>query len=92
MLGVIAMQKGDLPRAIDSLHKAIASDPAEGMAHANLGLALMASSQPDKALAAFQKATSIEPSVEIDKKSLFRGTDTRQPACACPHADRLEPA
>jgi hypothetical protein len=27
----------------------------------------------------------------IDKKSLFRGTDTRPPACACPHADRLEP-
>ncbi|NCC59225.1 MAG: AAA family ATPase, partial [Synergistales bacterium] len=25
----------------------------------------------------------------IDKKSLFRGTDTRPPACACPHADRL---
>ena len=27
----------------------------------------------------------------IDKKSLFRGTGTRPPACACPHADRLEP-
>lgn len=29
--------------------------------------------------------------VPIDKKSLFRGTGTRPPACACPHADRLEP-
>ena len=28
---------------------------------------------------------------QIDKKSLFRGTGTRPPACACPHADRLEP-
>jgi uncharacterized membrane-anchored protein YjiN (DUF445 family) len=29
--------------------------------------------------------------LKIDKKSLFRGTGTRPPACACPHADRLEP-
>jgi hypothetical protein len=32
-----------------------------------------------------------EPLAVIDKKSLFRGTGTRPPACACPHADRLEP-
>ena len=37
---------------------------------------------------AFLRTDDIEP---IDKKSLFRGTDTRPPACACPHADRLEP-
>lgn len=39
---------------------------------------------------AFLLASSREKGI-IDKKSLFRGTGTRPPACACPHADRLEP-
>jgi hypothetical protein len=37
------------------------------------------------------KTSTILVIIAIDKKSLFRGTDTRPPACACPHADRLEP-
>ncbi len=37
------------------------------------------------------KPDGVKQPGSIDKKSLFRGTGTRPPACACPHADRLEP-
>jgi hypothetical protein len=39
----------------------------------------------------FDTPYALKLRLHIDKKSLFRGTDTRPPACACPHADRLEP-
>jgi tetratricopeptide (TPR) repeat protein len=64
MLGVIAMQKRDLPRAIDLLQKAVAADPEAGMAYANLGIALLDSAQTEQALATFDKATALEPSLE----------------------------
>jgi len=44
----------------------------------------------EKAISEAQQASQLQIE-RIDKKSLFRGTGTRPPACACPHADRLEP-
>jgi tetratricopeptide (TPR) repeat protein len=76
MLGVIAMQADkDMPRAIGLLRQAVEADPEVGMAYTNLGIACMESGQPEPALAAFDKAVVLEPSVEA-----FFGRGTAQAA------------
>lgn len=62
MLGVMATQQRDLPRAIDLLRRAVASDPEAGMAHTNLGVALVEAGQPELALASLDRGVALEPS------------------------------
>lgn len=65
MLGVIAMQADkDMIRAIGLFRQAIEVDAQVGMAYTNLGIACMEAGQPEPALAAFDKAAALEPSVE----------------------------
>lgn len=64
MLGVLTLQKRDWPAAIALFEQAIDSDPEVGMAHTNLGLACVEAGQVDKALVHFDKAVTLEPSVE----------------------------
>ncbi len=64
MLGVIALQKRDLPAAIGLLTRATEADPEAGMAWTNLGLACLQSGRPDEALPHLEKGWELEPSAE----------------------------
>src|SRR5215475_13035489 len=57
--GVIALQRGEDERALDLLDEAIRLDPADGDAHANLGLLLLNARQLPQALAAYAAAVTI---------------------------------
>src|SRR5262249_41127973 len=59
--GVIALQRGEDERALDLLDEAIRLDPADGDAHANLGLLLLKARQLPQALAAYAAAVTIRP-------------------------------
>jgi tetratricopeptide (TPR) repeat protein len=59
--GVIALHRGEDERALDLLEEAIRLDPADGDAHANLGLLLSKARQHAQALAAYAAALTVQP-------------------------------
>jgi len=59
--GVIALQRGDDERALDLIEEAIRLNPADGEAHANLGLILLKGRQYPQALAAYASALTLRP-------------------------------
>jgi tetratricopeptide (TPR) repeat protein len=59
--GVIALHRGDDERALDLIEEAIRLNPADGEAHANLGLILFKSRQYPQALAAYASALTLRP-------------------------------
>lgn len=59
--GVIALQRGEDERALDLLEEAIQLNPADGEAHANLGLLLLKARQHSQALAAYAAALTLLP-------------------------------
>lgn len=61
LLGVIAMQVGQLEVAVDLIGKAVARAPAIGVFHSNLGEAFRKLGRLDEAAAAFQTAIRLQP-------------------------------
>ena len=61
LLGVIALQKGELRNSIDLLSKAIAVDASQSAAHSNLGNALMSLQRPIEALVSYDRAIALKP-------------------------------
>ena len=59
--GVIALQRGDDERALDLIEEALRLNPADGEAHANLGLILLRGGQYPQALAAYASALTLRP-------------------------------
>jgi predicted O-linked N-acetylglucosamine transferase (SPINDLY family) len=61
LLGVIAGQLGDYPRAIELLDKAIAVYPDNAAFHSNRGVALKALGELDAAVASYDNAIALAP-------------------------------
>jgi tetratricopeptide (TPR) repeat protein len=59
--GLIALQRGDDERALDLIEEAIRLNPADGEAHANLGVILLKARQYPQALAAYASALTLRP-------------------------------
>ena len=60
LLGVVAFQTGNYPRAIELIGKAIRIDPSHAAFHCNLGNALLKLKQLDAAIASYDKALRIK--------------------------------
>ena len=61
LLGVIALQKGQLQDSINLIKRAIAVDSSQSAAYSNLGNALMSLQQPEEALASYERAIALKP-------------------------------
>ncbi len=61
---IIMQLRHDYPTAIGLLEKATAENPEDANAYAMLGYAYQKSEQPDRALVAFKKALSLQPTSE----------------------------
>ena len=61
MLGLIALQVGNIPSAGELLTKAISLQPRHAKFHHDLGLVLSAAGRNDDAVKAFQEATRLRP-------------------------------
>jgi tetratricopeptide (TPR) repeat protein len=72
MLGLVHLEKSQLPEALNSLRQAVAIDPGDARYHCNLGRALMRLGRPDDALEAFEAALARVP--EFDNALFGRGT------------------
>lgn len=59
--GLIALHREEDERALDLLDEAIRLDPADGEAHANLGVLLLKARQHPQALAAYAAALTLQP-------------------------------
>ena len=63
LLGLAALQTGQLALAVETLERAVALDPQSAKARNNLGNALRASGQLDNAASRFAEARSLDPSL-----------------------------
>jgi len=61
LLGVAAQQRGNTPRAIDLIRKALQVAPNFAEAHFNLGNVYKAADRLEEAAAAFEKAAALKP-------------------------------
>jgi protein O-GlcNAc transferase len=61
LLGVIAYQRGDDPRAVHLIRLAITLDSSQAAPHNHLGLALMRQGELDEAAAQFERALERDP-------------------------------
>ncbi|MFZ6654842.1 tetratricopeptide repeat protein [Undibacterium sp. TJN19] len=61
LLGVIARQGGDAPSALKYLNAAIAVNPAQAIAHCNLGATLQDLGRSAEALASYDRALQLNP-------------------------------
>jgi predicted TPR repeat methyltransferase len=61
LLGVIARQRGDAPTALKHLNAAIAVNPAQAIAHCNLGATLQDLARSAEALASYERALQLNP-------------------------------
>ena len=61
LLGVIAYQSGDLPRALDLMDKAMVVNPRDAASHGNRGAVLKALGRWDEALASHEQAIRLKP-------------------------------
>ena len=59
--GVIALHRGNDEQALELIEEAISLNPADGEAHANLGLLLLKNKQEAQALAAYASALTLQP-------------------------------
>ncbi len=55
-LGIIALQRGQIPEGIEKLERSLKIEPAQPSAHQNLGLALRTVNRLEEALACFDRA------------------------------------
>ena len=60
-MGGMQYQKGQYQAAVDSLQKAIGTNPSQAAAHSNLGLALEKLNKLEQALASYDRALSLNP-------------------------------
>jgi tetratricopeptide (TPR) repeat protein len=60
-LGNALQEKGQLDRAIECYHKALALEPKDAKAHTNLGNALAKKGQLDRASACYEQALALDP-------------------------------
>lgn len=60
MLGIIAMQMGDGPRAVAMIGRAVRLSPKHAHAHANLGTAYSIINEPEEALRAYTQALKLD--------------------------------
>ncbi|TXL72076.1 tetratricopeptide repeat protein [Vineibacter terrae] len=60
-IGKAAVEKGDFPRAIEALRRAVASDPRNANAFNLLGFATRKSGDPRGSLQYYQQALTIDP-------------------------------
>jgi len=58
--GTVALEQGDLPRALADLEAAVALVPDASYAHNNLGLAQLSAGRDDLALQSFERATALD--------------------------------
>ena len=63
-LGYAHLQVGRFDRALDTLRSAVTANPSNARAHLNLGLTLYAGSRFDEAVAAFDRALELDPTLE----------------------------
>ena len=61
LIGVIALEKGDLETAVSNLGRAAASSPLVSAFFHNYGVALMRAGDTEKAFACFHQAVALEP-------------------------------
>jgi Tfp pilus assembly protein PilF len=59
--GIIALHRGEDELALDLIEEAVKLNPADGEAHANLGLILLKHHQDPQALAAYASALTLQP-------------------------------
>ena len=69
-LGLIALQKGRYPDAVDLISKAIQSNSEIPAFHCNLGNAYRSLSQFDTAISAYRKAIQLDPKFEAAHSNL----------------------
>lgn len=60
MLGIMAMQVGDAPRAVAMISRAVRLDPKHAQAYANLGTAYSCANRPEEALRAYDQALKLD--------------------------------
>jgi tetratricopeptide (TPR) repeat protein len=60
-LGALQLREGSVAEARNAFTLAVTADPANAGAHANLGLALIATGQPDIGIARINKALELKP-------------------------------
>ena len=61
LLGVICLQRDDVPRAVDLMRRAVELAPGEAQFHGNLGVALRRRGDLDGAAAAYRQALRLAP-------------------------------
>jgi predicted O-linked N-acetylglucosamine transferase (SPINDLY family) len=61
MLGVLATQSGNAPRALELIGQSLALDPKQAGAHSNLGHALMGLGRHAEAVDCFDRALALKP-------------------------------
>ena len=95
ILGVIALQGGDLARAVALIGQAITLCPANADFHSNHGMALAESGQHAAAIAAYDRAIALRPAtaeIHYNRAALLQGLERWTDALAAyDRAIALEP-
>lgn len=102
LAGAVALQRGDLPRAIDQLSKALVLNPRDVSSHSNIALAYMRTGRNDEARQHLERALMLKPDAAEALVNLgrllhqaadytgaeqhYRHAATAQPAMAEAHA------
>ena len=60
-LGSMAMQRGDLPRAVDALSRSVQAQPNQPATWTNLGVALRSLARPEEAVRCYDRALALQP-------------------------------
>ena len=93
-MGVLQHQRGDKPRALALLRRAVAADPAAAGIWNNLGSALLASAEVDEAEQAFRRSIALGESPEAQSnlgRVLRRQKRWAESEAACRRALALAP-
>jgi protein O-GlcNAc transferase len=61
LLGTIAMDRGDLPRAAEALRRSLERQPNQPAAWTNLGVALRGLAKPEEAVRCYDRALALQP-------------------------------
>jgi predicted O-linked N-acetylglucosamine transferase (SPINDLY family) len=76
-LGILALQVGDLPRAVDLIHRAVNFSPDLAAAHSNLGEAFRKLGRTDEAIASYRRALELQPELPEVHNNLGLALATR---------------
>jgi tetratricopeptide (TPR) repeat protein len=66
----VLAQLGRIPEAIDQFHEALRLNPSNAGAHANLGLALLASGKAQESISEFEAALRLNPELKTAANGL----------------------